>query len=84
MKITTETSTYFIDTDAMTVQRVPGDWEVIPEVTRKTLRRDGEVMRLIRLIDEPTLGKSLAMLVDVRQDGIETFRTTTYVTAIEL
>ncbi|MCW2132710.1 hypothetical protein [Arthrobacter sp. VKM Ac-2550] len=67
-----------------TMTRLPGhevpygDFSRIPA---DGLRRDGEALRLLSIY-RLQLGRPGALLVDVREDGIPTFRATTPVTAI--
>ena len=76
-KVTTASGTiYFIDEDAMTVQRCEG-----PNANR--LRRDGEVCKLIEIITLE-VGVLMEMMLDIREDGFyKTYRQTTTVGSIE-
>jgi len=78
--VTTESSTYVIDLDAMTVSRSPGSGP--SEVA--TMRRDGETLTLL-VLAECTVGRALAIFVDLGIDGVPwTFRASTDVRSIEL
>jgi hypothetical protein len=83
-QIATETSLYLVDLDAGAVTRVPDagagsvDGSPLPV---SALRRDHESIPLIG-IQEPALGEPLVLLLNVRGDGIPTFRRTTYVRSI--
>ncbi len=81
-QVTTETSTYLLDLDARLVTRVPDAGAGTPDglsgVSIASLRRDHEPIPLIELVRcEP--GQPMRVLLDVREDGISTMRTTTTV-----
>lgn len=69
--IRTEHSYYILDMDARTVRRQPSP-------AANGLRKDDEILSLLEL-GKPQVGYSLTMMVQVRDDKIETFRVTTAV-----
>lgn len=73
LRVETANSTYEIDEEAGTVTRVPmtGD-----------LRRDAEAIPLIALGDV-VIGESMRMVLNLRGDGIHTYRVTSAVLRIE-
>jgi hypothetical protein len=68
-------SQYEIDLDEMTFRRSPG-----PEASN--LRRDGDTFKLLSIITcvEGVLGE---FMIDLREDGISTYRRTTAIEKIE-
>jgi hypothetical protein len=83
--LTESGSKYVIDTVAWTLQRVRGravqdDPEVAPA---SRLRRDGETLQLLRLIQLEVGASAIADLAPLRSDAVWTRRTTTYVVSIE-
>jgi hypothetical protein len=84
--IQTEMSSYVIDRDAATLQRVPGqgvgmDPELPGIAWVETLRKDGEIVPLLG-IDVCVVGERAMLLIDVRGDGFPTSRHTSVVRAI--
>lgn len=82
--ITESGSRYVIDTIDWTLQRVRGrEVQDDPEVAPAShLRRDGEVLRLLRLIQLEVGACAVADLAPLRPDAVWTRRTTTYVVSI--
>lgn len=79
--VTTESGSYIIDLEKETAIRTPRK-DVDPrEVYTADLRRDNEEVKIIAL---KTLqyGEPMVMILDIRQDGVETLRTTTKVQEI--
>lgn len=76
--VTTETGSYVIDIEKETVIRTPRKDITADDVYVADLRRDNEEVRVISVItlkhDEP-----MVLLLDIREDGVETLRTTTKV-----
>jgi hypothetical protein len=79
MFIHTESGTvYDLDLDAKTVTRYAGD-------TASQLRKDGQTVPLLETpTGAPVVGLPFVMVIDVRGDGVETIRTTTRVTKVEI
>ena len=79
LRVTTENgSVYLIDLDRDTVTRT------IVGHASTDLRRDGEEVRFIRIPYPPTIGRSFTMVLDLREDGSETIRTTSHVVDVTL
>lgn len=76
--VTTETGSYIIDLEKETALRTPRKDVSAEDAYAADLRRDGEEVRVISVItlkhEEP-----MVLLLDIREDGIETLRTTTNV-----
>lgn len=84
--VLTETSAYLLDYDTMTATRLPGRGAGDdPSETRPALllnlRRDAEPLPLLQRPDL-IVGQPLVMLLQVREDGIPTWRTTTNIREI--
>ena len=76
--VTTQSSTYVIDLDAMVVRRTPN---ALPDAA--TMRRDHETLPLLAL-SECTVGRGLAIFVYLGIDGVPwTFRASTEVRSIK-
>ena len=74
-QVTTESdSVYVLDMDAMTLTRQPGE-------DAENLRKDGTVVPLLKVV---TLreGASMLLAIDVRGDGVVTYRFTTPVVSV--
>lgn len=69
MIVETSNSEYVIDEEARTVARHP---------MGEHLRRDNEALTYLWM-EEPLVGQSLQMLLDLRGDGVPTLRTTSTV-----
>lgn len=82
-EVFTETSAYLLDLDAAVVTRVPGAGagQVMGRVPTASLRRDREGLPLIRF-DGAVVGQTMALVIDVRGDGVPTLRQTTVVVLI--
>lgn len=83
MIVETETAIYALDLAAMTLQRHPRDKPVGVEDSRHalpaavaTLRKDGEGIPFT-LLAPLELGKPAQFLLEIRDDGVKTVRTTT-------
>jgi hypothetical protein len=76
--VTTESGSYVLDLEKETAIRSPRKDIDATDVYAADLRRDNEEVKIISLItlkmDEP-----MVMVLDIREDGIETLRTTTNV-----
>lgn len=76
--VTTESGSYVLDLEKETAIRTPRKDVTAEDVYAADLRRDNEEVKIISLvtlkIDEP-----MVMVLDIREDGIETIRTTTNV-----
>lgn len=70
-------SCYVFDLEANTVCRSSG-------LDGNVLRRDDVAVPLLRMPFPPQVGEPMAFFIDVRGDGVETLRTTTVVTRIEV
>lgn len=82
-QIDTESSTYLFDAEAVTISRWTGgagSIEGVP-VEHVDLRRDGEEITVLAA-SKPTPGESWQLALDLRRDGIVTYRTTTAVRRI--
>lgn len=84
--IQTEMSSYVIDRDADTLQRLPGqgagmDPDLPGIAWVESLRKDGEIVPLLG-IDVCVVGERAMLLIDVRGDGFSTSRHTSVVRAI--
>lgn len=73
LRVETSNSTYEIDEEAGTVTRVPMSGD---------LRRDAEPVPLVAL-SEVEVGKPMRMVLDLRGDGVRTYRITSVVLRIE-
>lgn len=73
MRVETANSTYEIDEEAGTVTRVPMSGD---------LRRDAEPIPLVAL-GEVVVGKPMRMVLNLRGDGVHTYRVTSPVLRIE-
>jgi hypothetical protein len=77
--VTTQSSTYVVDLDAMVVSRSPGQhtWVVT------TMRKDGAELPLL-FLDDCTVGRPLTMIVDLEIPGCPwTLRAATAVQSIQ-
>lgn len=83
--IYTETSRYILDRANKTITRHPGEGQRIIKhlggVATSTLRKDAETIKLHSMVT-CEVGKPMEMLIDVREDGIATYRKTTTVRSI--
>jgi hypothetical protein len=46
------------------------------------LRRDGEWLNIKGIVSGPTVGEPLVMVIEIRDDGVPTFRRTSHVVEI--
>lgn len=80
MIVVTKSSTYLVDDDYRWIIRSPGqhteDWLVAE------LRRDGERIEVVSC-DPPVVGRRWDLLLDLRKDGVLTWRNTTPVVRVE-
>lgn len=74
----TSASTYLIDMDARHVTRCAGQ---VPEWPAAVLRRDGDTIPLLQVLETVTSARPMRLVLDVRGDGVVTVRETTPVTA---
>lgn len=79
--VRTETSSYLIHRSSTPfwVIRNPDDEALHPSegsTVVSTLRKDNEQIPLLEMND-PTVGESLRLVLDIRGDGVSTFRLTT-------
>lgn len=82
--VTTSTSTYVLDYEAMTCTRYPDTVERGPGYDFSVLREDCKPIPIIQVVEEPTMGRPLVLVLDIVRDGAtSTVRTTTPVTKIE-
>lgn len=76
--VTTESGSYVIDLEKETAIRTPRKDVTADDVYAADLRRDNEEVKVLSVItlkyDEP-----MVLRLDIREDGIETIRTTTKV-----
>lgn len=77
-------TTYRLDVrpEASTLTRLPISDSPDEDYDQSVLRKDGEPLPLLGIV-RAAVGASAAFWVDVRRDGIATFRITTPVRAIE-
>lgn len=83
-QIHTETALYLLDRERKTISRQPGKgFGSIGEEAVETaeLRRDTETLELHEMLT-CEVGKPMEMLINVREDGILTYRVTTIVRSI--
>ena len=84
--VLTETSKYVVNLDERWIRRCAGDGfgpdpnEETPPVLSQ-LRRDGDTIELLELVTME-VGRPMAMYLDIRRDGVMTFRRTTNVMKI--
>lgn len=86
--VRTETSSYLIhrSTDKPYVIRNPNESDLHAlknEVAVSVLRKDGEQIPLLNM-SEPKVGERLRLTLDIRGDGVVTFRETTFVQEITI
>lgn len=78
--VTESTSVYVIDLDAMVFSRLRG----LEDPTAATLRRDGEPVELLQIM-ECTVGKRMLLMLNLHVPGVAfTMRDTTPVQSIRL
>jgi hypothetical protein len=82
-EVFTEASAYLLDLDARTATRVPGAGAVWPgdQAPVAQLRRDHRSVPLLRFTGA-RVGQPMTLVLDIRGDGVETARHTTYVMLI--
>lgn len=73
MRFFTRNSIY--EVDGQTLTRIP--------ISGTTLRRDGESIKIIGWLTPITVGAPAEFLLDIREDGISTYRSTSTVVSIE-
>lgn len=85
-KVTTETSAYLVDFTNMTATRLPGDGggclPDLPEATVSDLRKDTQPIPMLR-VPNPVVGQRMELWLQIRDDGVPTYRHTTFVRSIE-
>lgn len=79
----TVSSTYVVDLDRGTLTRYPGPWGSTGGVPVPVLRRDGVELPLLAVVGAVRVGSVMDVLVDVRGDGVATWRRSTVVRSIE-
>lgn len=79
----TASSTYVVDLDRGTLTRYPGRWGSTGGVPVAVLRRDGVELPLLGVVGPVRVGSVMDVLVDVRGDGVATWRRSTEVRSIE-
>jgi hypothetical protein len=79
--VLTETSTYVVNWAANTVRRIPGVPIKATAVAASSLREDEEEIELLAML-RLEVGQPMEMYLNLRRDGILTFRRTTLVMAI--
>lgn len=80
--VTTETGSYVLDFINSTATRKPRKEVSSTEVYAATLRRDDEAIDVEQIVNL-NLGERMVLLLNLRQDGVLTERTTTIVQSIE-
>lgn len=82
-EVFTEASAYLLDLDARTATRVPGAGAGLPgdQSLVAQLRRDHRPVPLLRFTGA-RVGQPMTLVLDIRGDGVETVRHTTYVMLI--
>lgn len=90
MIIETESSIYLLDLAAMTLERFPRDAPVIVENSPHTLpaavaalRKDGQAIPF-EFLKPLKVGEPAQFLLQIRDDGVQTIRTTTDVLTIHI
>lgn len=71
-------------TESGTKYLVEDDWVTRMVSSRGSgLRRDGFAVKILMMVDRPTVGRPLVMYLDLRGDDTATMRITTPVVSIE-
>jgi hypothetical protein len=80
-RVQTETAHYELDLDERTLVRLPG--ESTSDFIASSMRRDGEVIPLLQVLNQIVVGEDMYLLIQVREDGTSTVRRTTPVVDME-